>query len=66
MYDKVMNHEKAKEFVRLHGYDKFIEQMNEEFPDYDLGSASIHWERDPKYICKMRGMRGDIIIGWED
>lgn len=62
--DVIMKHKDAKKFVRKYGYDAFIEEMNNEF-DYDLGSASMHWERDDKYICKMRGGRGDIIIGWE-
>lgn len=64
-FDVVMEHSEAVEYVNDFGNEAFMDVMREEFPNYDLGSMSIHWERDSKYICKMKGTRGDIIIGWE-
>lgn len=59
-----LNHEEAKQYVQDNGYNSFLEVMNEQFPTKDLGSMSTYWEHDDKYICKMRGRYGDIIIGW--
>lgn len=61
--DLIMDHAEAKQIVQSEGYDAFIRKVDEGF-HYGLSSASQYWEKDPKYICKMKGRKGDVIIGW--
>lgn len=65
VFDVVMRHSEAKEYVKEHGYDAFVQEVDKDF-GYKLSGASMYWEHDRNYICKMRGGRGDVIIGWEE
>lgn len=64
--DRLMSNKETSKWVKEHGYDKFLDRMNEEYPDYNLSSVSVYWEDDPNYICKLKGENGDIVIGWDD
>lgn len=63
--DVYLSHKEAKKFVRERGYGEFIEEIDKDFKR-GLASASVHWEDDKSYICKMRGSDGDVVIGWEE
>lgn len=65
MFDKVMNYNKAVEYVINSGWDSFLELLQNEYPNYDLYSVSTSWLMDNQYICKAKGVFGDVIIGWE-
>ena len=64
MFDKEIEREQAKEVVREKGWDAFLSRLQTEFPDRDLYSVSTSWYDNPKYICKAKGARGDVVIGW--
>ena len=64
MFDFIMNHKKAKEIVKEKGFDGFMGYFEEEY-NYNFYSCSTYWEDDSKYICKLKGSKGDLIVGWE-
>lgn len=65
MADKIMNYNKAAEYVKENGWDKFLELLKQENPRYNLYCVSTSWYEDNQYICKAWGKYGDLIIGWE-
>ena len=53
--------------LKLHnalGSDGFIKHFNDLF-NLDLYSMSNAWIESNEYICKMRGVKGDIILVWQ-
>lgn len=58
-----MNYKDAKTIVKEFGFEGFVEKLEREF-GYDFFGCSTYWYDDSKFICKMKGSRGDIIIGW--
>jgi hypothetical protein len=62
--DILMNHEDAKRFVKEHGIEAFVDSFESEFGYGFYCCKSDWWMDDPKYICKLLGRYGDIIIGW--
>ena len=56
----------AVQFVNINGWDKFLEMFKEKYPQFELYSCSISWLYDEDYICKIKGIYGDLIINWED
>ena len=64
MIDFIMEYEKAKGIVKEEGWDGFLEHFEEAF-DCSFFSCSTYWPDDSKYICKLKGMKGDKIVGWK-
>lgn len=64
--DVYMNHAQAVALVKQNGMEKFMALMQAEYPSHKLYSCSLAWQDSSKYICKMRGSQGDIIIAWTD
>lgn len=60
----MMNWESAKNIVREKGWDGFLETFQTEHKELALYSCSTFWEDDKKYICKFKGAKGDLIVGW--
>ncbi|WP_209121485.1 hypothetical protein [Alkalihalobacillus sp. BA299] len=63
-YDACADREEVKGYVNENGWDQFLSKLNEEFPNRNLYSVSTPWIDDNSYICKARGTKGDLIIGW--
>lgn len=63
--DLILSHDTAKQSVKENGWDSFLEDFQKEYESYNLYSCSTYWLDDPHYICKFRGTRGDIVVGWE-
>lgn len=63
VFDKMMYHDEAKAIVKESGFEGFVEKLDHEF-GYNFFSCGIHWYDDSKFICKLKGAKGDIIIGW--
>lgn len=63
-FDEIMEFDEAKRLVDKYGWNGFLSYFKDKFPDRSLYACSQYWYEDRKYICKMRGTRGDIIIGW--
>lgn len=59
-----MNHEATKNIVNDIGWDGFLQLMNDKY-SRNFYSVSNAWYDDRKYICKLKGARGDLIISWE-
>lgn len=66
MTDKLMKHDEAVKNVDEKGWDGFLEDLQDEFKEHDLYAVSQSWYESDEYICKARGERGDVIIGWEE
>lgn len=61
---KNMNYHEAVEFVKNKGWDEFLNSLKKEFPQFKLYGCSTAWFEDRQYICKARGVYGDLIIRW--
>ncbi|GAA0471951.1 hypothetical protein [Alkalibacillus silvisoli] len=65
--DLTMSYKEAYELVNDHGYDSLIDHVSELFPNNVLYSCSTGWFMyGAKYICKLQGRYGDIVISWSD
>lgn len=62
--DMILDHEQAKGAVETIGWDGFVHSIEQRF-NYGFFSCSQDWYHSSKYICKLKGSRGDIIIGWK-
>ena len=62
--DEIMNIHEARNIVETEGWDGFLNYFSERYPDHEFYSASQSWYDDGKYICKLRGAYGDLIVGW--
>lgn len=63
--DLIINYNEAKKIVDDLGWNGFLNHFKELYPQMALYSCSQYWYEDDKYICKFRGLKGDLIIGWE-
>jgi len=62
-FDLILDWEETRNFVKTFGFEKFEEEMEDKFHG-GFFSCSVDWLEDPKYICKLKGSKRDIIIGW--
>lgn len=63
--DLILIYDQMKQFVKENGWDEFLLLLQNEFPAHRLYAVSQGWYYDgSKYICKARGTRGDVIVGW--
>ncbi|MNV63243.1 hypothetical protein D3C71_1558260 [compost metagenome] len=63
MVDICMEYDEAKRMVDKKGWEYFVSYFNSR-KKLDLYSCSKDWYEDSKYICKLKGAKGDLIIGW--
>lgn len=63
-YEEAMNIEDARKMVDENSWDAFLAHFQNKYPKRRLYSCSKDWYKDEKYICKVKGVRGDILIGW--
>lgn len=65
-FDKIMDFKEAKAIIKEIGFEGFTEMLDNEF-GYEFFGCSTYWydANDSKYICKLKGRKGDIIIGWK-
>lgn len=59
-----MDYKSARNFVTDEGWDAFVELVNSQFQGYKLYACSTDWHNDRRYICKLRGTGGDVLIQW--
>jgi hypothetical protein len=62
--DKLLDYEGTRNYVNEVGFDQFVAELEKEY-SYRFFSCSEAWLMDPKFICKLKGARGDLIIGWK-
>lgn len=62
-YDLVIDHNMAKTIVNERGWDGFVLFIEQQF-HFNFFSCSQDWYHASKYICKLKGRDGDVIIGW--
>ena len=63
--DYFMKHKTAKGMVDKEGFQGVIDFFNQEFTEHELNSISVDWYDDPSYIMKLKGLNGDVVVGWE-
>ena len=44
----------------------FFEYFKQMFPNFNLYTFSLGWVESKEYICKFRGVNGDLIIHWSE
>jgi hypothetical protein len=59
-----MPYDEAKKMVEGKGFHSFLVNFQTKYPSYKLYSTSTRWIKDSQYICKLKGARGDLVIGW--
>ena len=59
-----MNYYTAKNCVKKYGWDYFLNKLQLKFPQLGLYVISMDWFIDKDYICKAKGIFGDILIKW--
>lgn len=65
-FDGVYGYDETKSFVEEQGWDSFLTKLKDEFPNRKLYSVSQSWYDDSQYLCKAKGAKGDVIIGWQE
>ena len=63
MFDLIMDYSECFNFVEEYGMDAFLEKLNDLFPNRKLYTFTTAWLEDRNYICKARGLHGDVLIG---
>lgn len=61
-----MSYKVAKAIYDLSGPDALLNVLQLRFPNLGLYSLSGSWLENPKYICKAKGSKGDLIVTWFD
>ena len=61
-----MSYKVAKAIYDLSGPDAILNVLQLRFPNLGLYSLSLGWLENPKYICKGKGSKGDLIVSWFD
>lgn len=64
MIDIITDYQVNRNLAITYGLDAFMEYFNGIYPQYGFYSCSSHWIEDEKYICKLKGTGGDLVIGW--
>lgn len=64
-YDMVLDRDICKAIVNERGWDGFVLFIEQQRP-YKFFSCSQDWYANGKYICKLKGRDGDVVIGWKD
>ena len=62
MFDMIMKHADAK---RLDN-EAMFGVINSIYPDRELYSMSLDWRKNKQYVLKVRGVKGDVLIGWQE
>ena len=57
-----MSHSTAKSLDNKAMFDT----LDSIYPERELYSMSLDWRKDKQYILKARGVKGDVIVGWEE
>lgn len=62
LFDVIAN---RSEFLKLSD-PEVHETLSSMFPERNLYSHSIDWRKSEEFILKARGVREDVIVGWEN
>ena len=62
MFDMIMKHEDAK---RLDN-EAMFGVINSIYPDRELYSMSLDWRDNKQYVLKVKGVKGDVLVGWQE
>lgn len=60
-----LNYGYAIGIVDLEGIEQFLGYIQDIFPTLELFKISTDWMEDSRFICKVKGTKGDVIIEWE-
>lgn len=63
--DIKLEYEMLKKVVAENGWDDLLIFLQDMFPNFDLYSVSQDWYWNRQYICKAKGVLGDVIIEWK-
>jgi len=62
LFDMIMKHSDAK---RLDNEEMFG-VISSIYPDRELYSMSLDWRENKQYVLKVRGVKGDVLVGWQE
>jgi len=40
--------------------------INSIYPDRELYSMSLDWRDNKQYVLKVKGIKGDVLVGWQE
>jgi hypothetical protein len=63
--DYILNYDMLKRIVKVCGWDDFLMFLQDMCPAFEIYSVSMDWFDNKDYICKAKGVYGDVVIGWE-
>lgn len=43
-----------------------LDRLKTKYPERELYCVSLDWKRSKEFICKARGVKGDVIVGWRE
>lgn len=64
MLDEYWDYEETKQLWREVGFDGLVALLDEQYKR-SFYSCSIHWIDNPQYILKLKGGKGDLVVGWK-
>lgn len=64
--DITLKYTKTLDLLRQRGREGFLNYFRGLYPDLDLYSFGSGWEDSPRYILKFRGIKGDLIVSWDN
>ena len=64
MNEYLFSYEQAKLMVEEKGIDVWACFLKTRFPELLLYSFSTSWITERKFNCKVRGVKGDLLIKW--
>jgi len=62
LFDMIMKHSDTK---RLDNEEMFG-VINSIYPDRELYSMSLDWRDNKQYVLKVKGIKGDVLVGWQE
>jgi hypothetical protein len=57
-----LSHKLMKGIVNMLGWDLLLNYLRTTYPQLELYNVSQSWFKDPKYILKAKGNKGDLIV----
>ena len=62
MFDMLMAHSDAKVLDN----ETLFNTLDSIYPERELYSMSLDWRKDKQYVLKVKGVKGDVLVGWKE
>jgi len=62
LFDMLMAHSDAKVLDN----ETLFNTLDSIYPERELYSMSLDWRKDKQYVLKVKGVKGDVLVGWKE